>query len=396
MSKKKYISLLLVLMMILTANPAYANEEIKVYVDDTQIKFDASPMVRDGRLLVPFRPFAEALGANVSWNSKIQKVTVQKDDIIIELTVGSKSARMNEEIILLETVPIITNNRVFVPLRFVGDSLGAIVSWNEQSRTVTVSRELLYSDEDEILSVVRQLDTNNNQLDLDTFKSIFTNYYIEEEFGSEEELKTFIEKSNFSKEKFELLDIVLYELRDSFAEVYFLAKTENGPYVHYSNGYMILKEVDGRWQIGAIYDNELSHLEDQILKNSQLEAFRDDEIDEGIRTSILATMQQYNEAVEERDQEKLFKTIDENLQRISLQWEEDFESDDENKEAVTLEDQHLDILQTNGELAYVKYTFRLRLNGEVEDFRFLYMLKNTESSWIIYDRFWFVNPFSAH
>jgi hypothetical protein len=395
MSKKKYISLLLVLMMILTANPAYANEEIKVYVDDTQIKFDASPMVRDGRLLVPFRPFAEALGANVSWNSKIQKVTVQKDDIIIELTVGSKSARMNEEIILLETVPIITNNRVFVPLRFVGDSLGAIVSWNEQSRTVTVSRELLYSDEDEILSVVRQLDTNNNQLDLDTFKSIFTNYYIEEEFGSEEELKTFIEKSNFSKEKFELLDIVLYELRDSFAEVYFLAKTENGPYVHYSNGYMILKEVDGRWQIGAIYDNEHS-LEDQILKDTQLEPIRDDEIDEGIRTSILATMQQYNEAVEERDQEKLFKTIDENLQRISLQWEEDFESDDENKEAVTLEDQHLDVLQTNGELAYVKYTFRLRLNGEAEDFRFLYMLKNTESSWIIYDRFWFVNPFSAH
>jgi hypothetical protein len=36
------------------------------------------------------------------------------------------------------------------------------------------------------------------------------------------------------------------------------------------------------------------------------------------------------------------------------------------------------------------------LNGEAEDFRFLYMLKNTESSWIIYDRFWFVNPFSAH
>jgi hypothetical protein len=284
---------------------------------------------------------------------------------------------------------------VFVPLRFVGDSLDAMVSWNEQSRTVTVSQELLFSDEDEILSVVRRLDTNNNQLDLDEFKSIFTNYFIEEEYGSEEELKTFIEKSNLSDEKFELLDIVLYELRDSFAEVYFLAKTENGPYVHYSNGYMILKEVDGRWQIGAIYDNELS-LEDQILKDTQLEPIRDDEIDEGIRTSILATMQQYNEAVEERDQEKLFKTIDENLQRISLQWEEDFESDDENKEAVTLEDQHLDVLQTNGELAYVKYTFRLRLNGEAEDFRFLYMLKNTESSWIIYDRFWFVNPFSAH
>ncbi|MEX2462573.1 MAG: stalk domain-containing protein [Paenibacillaceae bacterium] len=387
MSIKKYIPVLLVLIMVLTTNPAYANEEIQVYVDDTQIKFDASPMIRDGRLLVPFRPFAEALGASVSWDSTHQKVTVRRDDTLIELTVGSKSARMNEEVILLETVPTISNNRVFIPLRFVGDSLEAIVSWDEQSRTVTVSQKLLYSDEDEILSVVNQLFTEK---DPEEYLKLFTDYLIIDQFEGEEALESNF--GNFTESNVKLIETVLYELRDSFAEVYFSTKEEHEPNLTlFSVGYMILEEVDGSWKIGLISDDLKIYPDDQKYTDTETKPKRNEEIDEGVRTSILATMQQYIESVEEGNREKLFGTLDENQQRSILIREEDFGSTMEEAGSVTFEYYHIDVLQTNGQLAYVKFTFRS--NGEAIDFRTLYMLKNTENGWKIHDQFVFEEPF---
>lgn len=57
----------------------------------------------------------------------------------ISLTVGSKEAVVNGQIKLLDAPPIIVNNRVLVPLRFVGGCLDASFRWVPETSTVEIS-----------------------------------------------------------------------------------------------------------------------------------------------------------------------------------------------------------------------------------------------------------------
>ncbi len=39
----------------------------------------------------------------------------------------------------MDTVPVLGNNRTMVPLRYIGEWLGAVVGWDGVGRVVTVS-----------------------------------------------------------------------------------------------------------------------------------------------------------------------------------------------------------------------------------------------------------------
>jgi len=60
--------------------------ELKVYVDDREVKFpDAKPYISEaGRTMVPIRAVAESFGAKVDWDAVLRKVTITYDDIEIE------------------------------------------------------------------------------------------------------------------------------------------------------------------------------------------------------------------------------------------------------------------------------------------------------------------------
>ena len=64
--------------------------------------------------------------------------------ITIVLTIGSKNAYVNQQLVVLDVAPFIDSGRTFVPFRFVGESLGAQVGYTTDAsgRVATVTYQL--------------------------------------------------------------------------------------------------------------------------------------------------------------------------------------------------------------------------------------------------------------
>jgi Copper amine oxidase N-terminal domain./Fibronectin type III domain. len=65
------------------------------YVNDQVQTMDTAPVILGGRTMLPVRFMAEALGAVVSWDENERKVTVVLNDQTIELWIGQNLARVN-------------------------------------------------------------------------------------------------------------------------------------------------------------------------------------------------------------------------------------------------------------------------------------------------------------
>ncbi len=139
---KKTLYLLLTILLITI--PIYpqqtsANNEIKVLIDWEEQRYDQPPIIENGRTLVPLRGIFEKLGATVVYNEKTKKIVATKGNTKVELTVGSRKAVINGVEHTLEVPAKVIRNRTLVPLRFVGEALGANVSWNSEHRLVIIT-----------------------------------------------------------------------------------------------------------------------------------------------------------------------------------------------------------------------------------------------------------------
>ncbi len=115
-----------------------AQAPIRVYVDGQLVNFDVPPNVIQGRVLVPLRGVFERLGATVDYDGKTQHIVAVRGEQMVELTLGSRQARVNEKSMLLDVPAFTIGDRTMVPLRFISESLGASVQWVEASRVILI------------------------------------------------------------------------------------------------------------------------------------------------------------------------------------------------------------------------------------------------------------------
>lgn len=143
-TRVKRLSLLMVVALVLAAvvsslaQAAPAPGPIRVTVDGAAFALDPPPQMVGGRVLVPYRAIAERLGARVGWDSRTRVVTVTKGADVMRLTVGQTTATVQGRNVTLDTAPLLVGGRVFVPLRFLGEGLGAQVDWIGAARAVTL------------------------------------------------------------------------------------------------------------------------------------------------------------------------------------------------------------------------------------------------------------------
>ena len=76
------------------------------YVNDELMTMDVAPIILEGRTLLPIRYVAETLGATVEWEQKEQKVTIRFKETIIELWIGNNTARVNGEYKFIDSANI--------------------------------------------------------------------------------------------------------------------------------------------------------------------------------------------------------------------------------------------------------------------------------------------------
>lgn len=138
---KRRIALMFVGMMLMGVVSAEASD-IKITVDGSELATEVTPVQNNGRTLVPFRAIADSLGAQVKWDDSAKKVTCAKDGITLELTVNSNIMLKNGMAIQLDTTPVILQGRVLVPVRAISEGFGARVSWYGVERLVVIRTDL--------------------------------------------------------------------------------------------------------------------------------------------------------------------------------------------------------------------------------------------------------------
>jgi hypothetical protein len=129
----------------LVAGAAIASaQSIHVEVNGRPVRFvNTEPRYINGRVLVPLRGVFEDMGAYVQWHPETRTVTAQKNDTDVNLRIGEKWASIDGRTVAMDTPAMILNGSTMVPIRFISEALGAQVSWNDPSRTVMISTDVV-------------------------------------------------------------------------------------------------------------------------------------------------------------------------------------------------------------------------------------------------------------
>lgn len=142
----------IILIMGLSIN-TFAASDILLSVDGKKVNTDAAPFIENDRTLVPVRFISEALGKKVEWDNAEKKVTIldDKSEVSkIELKIESDKANLydknqNKKEITLDAKAKIVNDRTFVPVRFIAESLGVNVDWDNDNRVVIIGDKAKYN-----------------------------------------------------------------------------------------------------------------------------------------------------------------------------------------------------------------------------------------------------------
>ena len=110
----------------------------RLIIDGKERFFTQRPEIMNDRTFVPLRSIFEAMQTKVDWNGETQTVTAIKGKRTINLTLDSDKAYLNGKNIQLDTPPVLYQGSLYVPLRFVGEALGATVIWENATRTIQI------------------------------------------------------------------------------------------------------------------------------------------------------------------------------------------------------------------------------------------------------------------
>ncbi|WP_179295439.1 stalk domain-containing protein [Bacillus sp. FJAT-45350] len=114
-------------------------QELDIIIRNNKVRMDVEPFIDNNfRTMVPVRFVTEELGYFVHWEPATRKVII-KGDKDIELIIGQNTALVNNNRIQMDTQAVLSNQRTFVPLRFISESLGNQVEWFQQSRTIGIN-----------------------------------------------------------------------------------------------------------------------------------------------------------------------------------------------------------------------------------------------------------------
>jgi hypothetical protein len=118
---------------------AFAAATVVVMVNGVPVHSDVPPIVQQGRVLLPARAVFEALGAEVTYDPATGRVDIRRGTRFVRVTVGSNRAQIGTQPITLDVVTEVYDGRTFLPIRFVAESLGAAVDYDDATHTVSIT-----------------------------------------------------------------------------------------------------------------------------------------------------------------------------------------------------------------------------------------------------------------
>jgi hypothetical protein len=106
-------------------------QPIKVFIDGSIMNFAVQPQMINNRVMLPVRGIFEAMGATVSWDDNSRTVTATKGDITVVLPIGSSSPTVNGIVQTIDQPGVVVSGSTLAPLRFVAEAFGGKVQWDD-------------------------------------------------------------------------------------------------------------------------------------------------------------------------------------------------------------------------------------------------------------------------
>ena len=123
-------------------NKGFTVDNVGINLNGEYLTLSAPAKVIKGMTFVPLRGVLEKLGAKVSWNQKTQDITITKDNIEIITTIGDDRVLFykgrDRNLVTLSKAPFVEKGVTYVPLRFLSETLGAVVKWDATTYTVGI------------------------------------------------------------------------------------------------------------------------------------------------------------------------------------------------------------------------------------------------------------------
>lgn len=135
---KKFV--LLTFLIFSFSFPAFANNNIKVVLNNNPINAEAT--IVEGRTLVAVRGVFENMGYNINFDANTKTATISNEKNVIKLTNGNTYFTLNDNIITPDVPQQIINGRFMLPLRAISEAINADVSWDNNTKTVSIKTGL--------------------------------------------------------------------------------------------------------------------------------------------------------------------------------------------------------------------------------------------------------------
>lgn len=125
---------------------------LSVRVNGMLVEFpDALPFIdSNNRTLIPVRAVAETLGCKVDWNGNTRTATCTKNGISVAIAIGDQNLTVTKSgkksTVTMDTQAIISEDRTYVPIRYVAEALGAYVDYSDYWHCVGIYQDLLTAD----------------------------------------------------------------------------------------------------------------------------------------------------------------------------------------------------------------------------------------------------------
>lgn len=121
---------------------------VSVKVDGEPVVADVAPVIVKERTLIPARAVFEKMGGQVGWKNDQRVVDVSLGKSNVQLTIDSSVALVNGQKKSMDVPAVIINDRTFIPVRFVAESLNCQVDWDDPNRTVVIDSPIDKSEDD--------------------------------------------------------------------------------------------------------------------------------------------------------------------------------------------------------------------------------------------------------
>ena len=108
-------------------------------VNNVRKTLEAAPVNVKGVVMVPLRFIGEAFGALVTWDPVFQIIDIELRGLPIRLQLGANYASVAGKKVILQGVPVIISGTTMVPIRFISEAFGAQVVWNAPTQGIDIT-----------------------------------------------------------------------------------------------------------------------------------------------------------------------------------------------------------------------------------------------------------------